>query len=530
MEHISPHRWKHQNFRKLLDDGLNATPSRECRVAIVGAGMAGLVCGRLMTDAGFRVDIYEASQRVGGRIKTLREGFSSGLYAEAGAMRIPGSHGLTRALCELCGITPFEFPENEAGLVFINNKRFLRSEYASRQCAFGDAYPGRTASDILKRTMGTFLTRKGKYRSFKTLTDTQRAKLDSFSFGDYLRAFLGEEQGGKHVRPVTRRDLPGGGVKTSDVIHPAERIAVSDIDLIGFEHGAADLKASFLEVYRDRLSIHDTEKYQIPGGMDMLPHKYADQKRLVDRIRFNARVRMVRRTEGGFEIGFENPVTHVQYRQFAHYVVLAAPFSALTHVRFGNDVVPAKTLRAIRNLHYENATKIVLEFDERFWEADHGITNGGFSFTDLPIRWVYYPPKQQNRGRHGLLLASYTWGEDSLRWGSLKPSERIRFALADIAHLHGHGNDSRRLSYYEQHLVGGMSHSWAEDEYTFGAFAIFDPHQETELFDNAWRPYRGMHFAGEHTSLKHAWIEGAVESGIRAAREVSLEETSGRNT
>jgi monoamine oxidase len=34
-------------------------------------------------------------------------------------------------------------------------------------------------------------------------------------------------------------------------------------------------------------------------------------------------------------------------------------------------------------------------------------------------------------------------------------------------------------------------------------------------------PEGAIHFAGEHTSLKHAWIEGAIESGIRTALEVA---------
>jgi len=106
--------------------------------------------------------------------------------------------------------------------------------------------------------------------------------------------------------------------------------------------------------------------------------------------------------------------------------------------------------------------------------------NGGRSFTDLPIRWVHYPAPNQcvkTSGR-GVLLASYTWGEDSLRWGSLKPDDRIRFALRYVASLH-RIEEGILLDL----LVGGMSHSWAEDEYTFGAFALFDPHQETDMFN-----------------------------------------------
>ena len=52
---------------------------------------------------------------------------------------------------------------------------------------------------------------------------------------------------------------------------------------------------------------------------------------------------------------------------------------------------------------------------------------------------------------------------------------------------------------------------------------IFDPHQGSELFVHAWAPCGAVHFAGEHTSLKHAWIEGAVESGIRAAVEIVID-------
>ena len=64
-----------------------------------------------------------------------------------------------------------------------------------------------------------------------------------------------------------------------------------------------------------------------------------------------------------------------------------------------------------------------------------------------------------------------------------------------------------------------MSYSWADDSYSLGAFAVFPPHQE-EFFEDIWKAYGDIHFAGEHTSLKHAWIEGAVESGLRTAQEI----------
>ena len=63
----------------------------------------------------------------------------------------------------------------------------------------------------------------------------------------------------------------------------------------------------------------------------------------------------------------------------------------------------------------------------------------------------------------------------------------------------------------------GASHMWHDDPYAGGAFALFDPGQQTLLHDEIVKPEGRIHFAGEHASLYHAWIQGAFESGLRAA-------------
>lgn len=65
------------------------------KVLVLGAGMAGLVAGYELSKLGHDVTILEARTRPGGRVHTLREPFSDGLYAEAGAARIPDNHNLT---------------------------------------------------------------------------------------------------------------------------------------------------------------------------------------------------------------------------------------------------------------------------------------------------------------------------------------------------------------------------------------------------------------------------------------------------
>src|SRR5207244_8874246 len=75
------------------------------KILIIGAGMAGLSAGYELSQAGHDVTILEARMRPGGRVQTLREPFSDGLYAEAGAARIPDNHELTLKYVKL-----FEVP------------------------------------------------------------------------------------------------------------------------------------------------------------------------------------------------------------------------------------------------------------------------------------------------------------------------------------------------------------------------------------------------------------------------------------
>src|SRR5207244_11630186 len=88
---------------KTPSEGLESIPQVPKRVIIVGGGIAGLVAGFELLRQGHDPLILEAQSRVGGRIYTLRD-FAPGLYAEAGAMRIPAVHDLTLEYCRLFGL------------------------------------------------------------------------------------------------------------------------------------------------------------------------------------------------------------------------------------------------------------------------------------------------------------------------------------------------------------------------------------------------------------------------------------------
>jgi monoamine oxidase len=285
------------------------------------------------------------------------------------------------------------------------------------------------------------------------------------------------------------------------------------------------MSTSMAAIIAQVIAFNAKDYVQIKGGMDRLPKSIlkgrADNDQfpnLEEAINYNCRVIKIAELARGLRVHFRNSITEVVDADDFDLVIVCVPFSAFRHIQMGMLASPRKR-RAVCQLHYVNACKILLEFRHRFWEdemVDRPSIKGGHSITDLPIRHIYYPSPGQYESRigSGLLLASYTWGDDSLRWTSLKPEDRIRFALRDLEQVHDLEGG------LERDCIGGMSHSWAEDEFTSGAFAHFEQGQLTELFPDVWYPENGIHYAGEHTSTKHAWIEGAVESGIRAAKEV----------
>ena len=126
---------------------------------------------------------------------------------------------------------------------------------------------------------------------------------------------------------------------------------------------------------------------------------------------------------------------------------------------------------------------------------------------------LYYPEHGRETGR-GVLLASYTWSEDAQRWGTLSPTDRLTQAIENVAAIH-----PQITSEYEV----GASKMWHDDEFAGGAFALFEPGQQTLLSEHLATPEGRIYFAGEHASLAHAWIQGAIESGLRASAEIHFD-------
>jgi len=149
------------DYLTIIEKGLPPT-SRPQKVVVAGAGMAGLVAACELKRAGHRPVLLEARPRVGGRIYTLREPFTHGLYAEAGAMRIPRAHRLTMAYIQKFGLKTRDFTmDNPRAWVYVGGRKLRLAESNANPDLLGfDVAPherGQTASEMWEKAIQPLL-------------------------------------------------------------------------------------------------------------------------------------------------------------------------------------------------------------------------------------------------------------------------------------------------------------------------------------------------------------------------------------
>jgi len=541
-------------YQAILEHGLSAPLSsggERPDILIIGAGIAGLCAGRLLKQAGHSVTILEANDdRIGGRIKTFHTNganspFKDPLqYAEAGAMRIPTQHPLVNKLIDVVGLRgktrPFynicvdrKDPDQHTLKTWLKLNGIQTRDHAYKRSELPDEH----------RAVGFPLPRQYYKRNAEELLGQALAELDRWI--SPAQSIAKQVDGWKKV--IARYN------EYSMRRYLLEFYPEAVIQYIGtLQNLTSRLFLSFLHTFISSHYINTHNDYiELAGGNWQLP--YALLPDLEENVVMEARAveiqwsdpvtgrggskAMHRGRPGVYVRTVNEPVakrgvprpdrTRLEREFTADYLIVAIPFSVLRFVTLTPEFSYAKR-RAIIELHYDCATKVLLEFSERFWEwneAEWGQyvggeyrghdSHGGASITDTPNRFIYYPSHRVPGSRGGVVLASYTWADDAFRWNSVPDEERYGFALQGLADIYGKG--------VEKFFTGfGQTESWMENFYSFGEAAVFTPGQLATLHANCATPEGLVHFAGEHTSMKHAWIEGAIESAIRTAKEVHI--------
>ena len=445
------------------------------KVIIVGAGLSGLSAAYELTKAGHEVTILEAQARAGGRVFTLRAPFSDDLYAEAGAMFIPDTHDLTLHYVKEFGLSLDErITPGLSFVTYVRGKRFVMSGGANPESLF------KLTPEEQQLGLGGLWEKSESdsvYQELGSPADPNWSvvkKYDQISYHDFLRSHgLSEEA--ISLMTYGWGDIWGDGLAS----------------------------VSALTWFRDSLHLRDSEKeYKIRGGNDLLPKAFA--ARLAEKIRYGSPVVKVEHNDRNLRVTFLQAGT--QQTIEADRLVFAIPFSVLRRIEVSPRFSPGKQ-KAINELPYFSAARVSLQARKRFWIAA-GLN--GFGRTDLPIANIFDMTSNQP-GVRGI-LQSYLGGERARQLTTLKESERISFVL---------GHAEKLFPGIRENFEVGVSKCWDEDEWARGASSWYKPGQMSELWPHIASAEGRIHFAGEHTSAWIRWMQGALHSGNRVAREIN---------
>lgn len=445
------------------------------KIIIIGAGLAGLSAAYALTQAGHDVTVLEAQNRPGGRVLTLRDPFPEGQYADAGATRIPNHHHLTLKYVNLFGLTlePFQ-PSGVPSIYHVRGQRIKLIPGQNVEWPYG--------LTVEERTLGLNGMRQ-KY-IWSMLNDV----------GDVT------DPGWPSAELVSKYDQ----MNRSDLWRSrgASEEAVALMSLGGIDDRVETWSALFM-LRNQALNQQFTRYSKIKGGTDLLPKAFA--ARLSEKIRYGKPVIRIEQTAESVKAVFLSAGSY--HTMTGDYLICAVPFSVQNNIEAAPAFSAGKQ-RAIEQLPYLSGSKIFLQSRTRFW-AGEGLS--GFVTTDLPIGQVWDMTYQQP-GSRGILQA-FPISIHSRRITGMSESERIQFALAQVETIYPG---------MRENFEGGVTKCWDADEWARGVSAFYKPGQFSSLYPHVARPEGRIHFAGEHTSIwVDGWMQGALESGERVAREVN---------
>ncbi|MEP7041583.1 MAG: FAD-dependent oxidoreductase [Dokdonella sp.] len=444
-------------------------------VVIVGAGIAGLSCAWRLRQSAVSVRLYEAQERIGGRVLSLRGHFADAQVCELGGELIDSGHVRMHALAAEFGLALDDLAEDPTSgygdVWFCDGRRYSETEILREFAPLAAAI--RRDAETLPEAQITYAAPGGA------------AALDRESLTQWL----------------DRNGASGWLRRLIEVAYTTEM----GLDC---EQQSALNFLTFIDPGLDHFRVfgESDERFHVRGGNDQITQRLG--AKLDDALTTGAILEAVRQSaDGTYVLSFKRGSGAFEVK--ARRVVLALPFTLLRQVRLDLEL-PAPKRRAITELGYGTNAKLMIGFDERVWRTRHA--SGGSTYSDLPPQTTWETSRMQ-AGAAGI-LTNFVGGRHGLAIGSGTPKEQADAATRQLDAIFP-GLGSARVGMREARF------HWPTFAWTQGSYACFTPGQWTTLRGAIGERVGNLHFAGEHCAFDNqGFMEGGVETGEWAAQAI----------
>ncbi|MCB9675251.1 MAG: FAD-dependent oxidoreductase [Alphaproteobacteria bacterium] len=478
--------------------GLAGTSSRawalrqsDARIAVIGAGIGGLSCADFLASKGFPCDVFDAAERVGGRMHSLGGAF-------------PGPIALGNQVTELGG-------------EFIDTSHTMMKAYARE---FGFEMEDVLAieeGDPIFYLSGQYYTEDDIIEDYRDFVAAMKADLRILG-GPTADAFTPEDEILDYTSLEEYLVTRGASPMLTDLIRETYRNEYGrDIDQ------QSCLNFLYL-IHADRSSnwrpwgVFSDERYHVIGGNQQIPVAIAN--RLPNGVELGHRLVAARRlATGTYRLTFSvagGPTVDRDY----DYVVFATPFSTLRNVALDASLgLPSWKHYAIDELQYGTNAKMILAFDGRPWH-DAGSSGNMVTYgdPDLNSGWESNPSLATDTSA---VYIDYSGGA---RGANLDPNdpagEATRWLAAFDRIVPGASAAIRRDT--NGAPVATIRH-WPSDPNHLGAYTCNQPGYFTTICDNEGKRVDNLLFAGEHANSFYefqGWMEGGALSGAAAGKAI----------
>jgi monoamine oxidase len=445
-------------------------PGSRVDVAVVGAGLAGLVAARDLLAAGLSVLVLEARNRVGGRL--LNHTLANGAVVEVGGQWVGPTQDRVLALAEELGVGLF--PTYSGGDHFLAMdgavKRYGGDDFALPEDALADV------AEIQERLkeMANEVPLDKPWRAANADT------WDAQTVDAWLVANSKTEAGLGYWRTMV------------PALFSAEASEMSLLHFLFYCRSGGTI---------DRLiaTSGGAQESRLEGGSQQLALQLAD--RLGDVVRLGVPVISIRQDDGGVEVMHDDGLVK------AGRAIVALPPTLAARIRYSPALPPLRD-QLTQQVPMGYVTKVQLAYPEPFWRAE-GLSGSVFSLDDeVSVTFDNSPPDLSC----GVLLGFLEGGNARLA-GKLAPEQRKELILSVFAKFFG-----PRAADPDEYV----ERDWAAEEWSRGCYGgRFGTGVWTGYGEALREPVGRIYWAGTETAeVWNGYMDGAVRSGERAAREV----------